>query len=164
MIRPMALADVPRVAEIHVFGWRTAFRGIVSDEILFGKRSVAGSMQRFKETLGSGEYGETYVFDDGLIKAFMTIGVCRDEDKQNAFELGGIYVEPLMKRQGIGASLVEFCEKIATERGYKEICLWVLEGNYNSQRFYEKMGFAADGTRKFLENIQATATRYVKLL
>ena len=163
MIRVMELADIPRVAEIHVFGWRTAFRGIVSDEILFGRMSVARSMKRFEGALG-GEYGETYVFDDGLIKAFITIGVCRDDDKPNAFELGGIYVEPLMKRQGIGKALVGFCEKVATGRGYKELCLWVLEGNTESRRFYEKMGFAADGSRKFLENIQATAVRYTKVL
>jgi hypothetical protein len=27
MIIPMEMADVPRVAEIHVFGWRSAYRG-----------------------------------------------------------------------------------------------------------------------------------------
>ena len=32
MIRAMEISDIPRVAEIHVFGWRSAFRGIISDE------------------------------------------------------------------------------------------------------------------------------------
>jgi len=159
----MRLADIPRVAEIHVFGWRSAFLGIVSDEVLFGRMSVLRSVKRFESSLDSGDYGENYVFDDGLIKAFMVVSPCRDEDKPDAFELGAIYVEPLMKQQGIGSALVKFCKKIAVQRGYREICLWTLEENHASRRFYEKMGFTLDGTRKFLENIQAMAVRYVKM-
>jgi len=40
MIRRAKVDDANRIAEIHVFGWRCAYRGIVSDEYLFGKASV----------------------------------------------------------------------------------------------------------------------------
>ena len=161
MIRVIKLSDIPRLAEIHVFGWRNAYRGIVSDEILFNQRLVSLSITRFEKAFHDNAE-ETYVFDDGIIKAFLTIGVCRDEDKSESFELWGIYVEPLMKRQGIGSIMVGYCEKIAIERGYKEVCLWVLEENTDARVFYEKLGFLPDGSKKYLEKISAMEIRYCK--
>jgi len=163
MIRTFKLSDAPRVAEIHVFGWRCAYRGIVSDEILFNDMLVSARIPRF-ENFASNSGAKSYVYDDGIIKAFMTIGACRDKDKPNSFELWGIYVEPLMKRQGIGTRLIKFCEKKAVDLRYNEICLWVLEKNVDSRCFYEKHGFVADGTSKYLENIKATEVRYVKVM
>ena len=156
----METADIPRAAEIHVFGWRCAYRGIIMDEVLFKDRTVAKSMERFAEYINN-PASEDYVYDDGLIKAFMTIGACRDEDKPNSFELWGIYVEPLMKGLGIGSKMVAFCEKRARERGYNEITLWVLEKNEESRKFYEKMGFAPDGKKNPKDPWEI---RYVKKL
>ena len=163
MVRAMEVSDIPRVAEIHVFGWRCAYGGIISDEFLFTKMLVASRITRFESYIRD-NIGESYVFDDGIIKAFMTIGACRDEDKTEAFELWGIYVEPLMKRQGIGSTMVDYCEKIAIERGYKEICLWVLAKNESARRFYEKSGFFTDGASKFIEALRVTEIRYSKIL
>ena len=163
MIRKAELSDVPRIAEIRVFGWRNAYRGIVSDDILFCEKLVSTDIPRFESLIQSTD-SESYVFDDGIIKASMTIGACRDEDKPDTLELWAIYVEPLMKGQGIGSILVDYCEALAIERGYKEICLWVLEQNDSSRRFYEKMGFVVDGTSKFLEHVEVMEVRYTKEL
>ena len=161
VIRAMRHSDVPRVAEIHVFGWRSAYRGIVPDDYLFNNMLVPKRIEAFYVLLSGS--GENYVFDDGIIKAFLTVGKCRDEDKPEAFELCGLYVEPLMKRQGIGAIMAGHCEKRAADRGFREICLWVLEKNAASRAFYEKMGYLPDGARKFLEHINADEIRYSKI-
>ena len=167
MIRPMQISDIPRVAEIHVFGWRCAYRGIVSDEHLFNTLLVSKRMERFEEHLRNIEsdsyvFGESYVFDDGIIKAFLTIGPCRDEDKPEAFELGGIYVDPCMQGQGVGAALVAFCENIAAERNYSEICIWTFEKNAPARAFYEKHGYALDGVTQIVEPYRAVGVRYCK--
>ena len=94
----------------------------------------------------------------------MRILTCRDQDKQDAFELWGIYIEPLMKRQGIGSILVDYCERKAVERGFSETCLWVLEENNDGRRFYEKLGYAPDGATKRIEFLSVTEIRYVKNL
>ena len=161
MIRPMQISDIPRVAEIHVFGWRCAYRGIVSDEHLFNKMLVSKRMERFSESLQNNDY-ENYVFDDGIIKAFLTIGPCRDEDKTEAFELWGIYVDPCMQGQGIGATLVAYCESIATQRGYHEICIWTFEKNAPTRAFYEKHGYVHDGVTQIVEPYGAVGVRYCK--
>jgi len=163
-IRAMKKEDMPRCAEINVFGWRSTCRGIVSDEILFNRMSVSSTIAQLEDYLKKNDNTENYVFDDGIVKAFMSIGVCRDEDKPNAFELWGIYVEPLMEIQGIGFVMVNFFEKRAIEQGYGEICLWILEKNRDLRYFYEKLGFYADGTSKFLENLNVMEVRYTKTL
>jgi GNAT superfamily N-acetyltransferase len=151
------------MAEIHAFAWKCAYRGIVSDEVLFKTRTVPLLIERYENSFNDNPE-ERYVFDDGIIKAFMAVGACRDEDKPQAFELGAIYVEPSMQRQGIGTAMANFCEKVATEQNYKEICLWVLEKNTASRLFYENQGYISDGTTKLLENIDVMAVRYSKIL
>jgi ribosomal protein S18 acetylase RimI-like enzyme len=163
MIRPAEFSDIPRMMEINVFAWRSAYRGIVSDKILFKNRTVMPLITHYQENFNT-DTSERYVFDDGIIKAFMTVGTCRDEDKPDAFELGAIYVEPPFQRQKIGAAMAEFCENLAAQRGFKEICLWVLEENTSSRLFYEKQGYTTCGTTKLLENIGVTAIRYSKIL
>jgi ribosomal protein S18 acetylase RimI-like enzyme len=37
------------------------------------------------------------------------------------------------------------------KKGFDKIVLWVLEDNASARRFYEKHGFAFDGTRKEIE-------------
>ena len=162
IIRPMEISDVPRVAEIHVFGWRSAFRDIVPDRVLFGRMSVQRSIKRFEDSLAADIPYDTYVYDDGIIWGWMSAGPCRDEDEPNAFELGGIYIEPCMKGRGIGTQLVAFCEEIAKQRGYSKITIWTLKDNMPTRAFYEKLGYTHDGARKLLENLPAHAVRYTK--
>ena len=92
----------------------------------------------------------------------MTIGSCRDEDRKEAFELWGIYMEPCFKKLGIGRRLVAYCEDVAKIRGHGEILLWVLEGNLDSRAFYEKCGYRPEGTVKTLENLGVNEIRYIK--
>ena len=161
MIRTMALSDVPRVAEIHVFGWRDAYRGIISDDYLFNKMLVSKRIKYFEDAVNN-HTEESYVFDEGILKAFMTIGACRDTDKPDSFELWGIYVDPFMQRHGIGSIMLDFCEREAEERGYKEIVLWVLEKNANAIEFYRKLGYMPDGSIKTIDLLAVSEVRYIK--
>lgn len=95
MIRAMTAEDIPRVSEIRV--------GVLFGQIEDGY--------------------ELYVYDDGVVKGFMGLCPCRDEDEIGSFELGAIYIDPLMQGRGIGSKLVGFCEKTAIERGYKRVVI-----------------------------------------
>ncbi|MCL2376156.1 MAG: GNAT family N-acetyltransferase [Defluviitaleaceae bacterium] len=157
MIRAMKTSDVPRVAEIHIFGQRTAYRGLVSEEFLFGKMTVEKRMDYFKSNGAEG-----YVFDDGVVKGFITLGPCEDEDGAAFFELYRIFVDPFMLGDGIGVKLAAYFEDIATERGYNEICLWVLEGNVKARAFYEKLGYIEDGAKRISGYFKVYEVRYIK--
>ncbi|MBU0927932.1 MAG: GNAT family N-acetyltransferase [Spirochaetes bacterium] len=162
MIRKAARDDAPRIAEIHVFGWRAAYRGIVPDEILFNRLSVVKRAPSIADALEADE--ETYVYEDGFVRGWMTIGDCRDEDAKDDFELWGIYVDPLLKRSGVGRALVGFCEDQARARGKRRIKLWVFKDNAPSRSFYEAMGFSTDGKEQLIEKLGAIEIRYQKYL
>jgi ribosomal protein S18 acetylase RimI-like enzyme len=168
--------DAERIAEIQVFGWRSAYRGIVSDHHLFSVLTVAKRAVVFRDVIireeqfrgsvadesGSDQAGSTYVLrEDGIVKAFLCFGPCRDSDMKGVFELWGIYVEPAMKRQGIGARLVEFCHQEAVRLGYSSIVLWVFRDNNESRGFYEKMGYQVQGSESFMENLETFKVRYI---
>lgn len=159
MVRKAVAEDAQRIAEIHIFGWRAAYRGIIRDEFLFGSLRVGSRAANVAKELAAGP-GEYYVSErDGFAAAFMVIGLSRDEDKKEAgnFELWAIYTEPELRRCGLGRELLAFCEDEAARRGMREVSLWVLEGNASGRAFYEKHGYRADGARKNLERLRSAA-------
>jgi len=158
----MELGDVPRVAEIQVFAWRTSDRGIISDEYLFRDMTVVKRIDYYKNLLINCT-DENYVFDDGIIKAFITISKCKDEDMPDSPQLSSIYVEPFFQRNGIGSQMIKYFEDIALQRGFSRVCLWVMKKNDNAISFYEKLGYAPDGT-EFTGGLGTTEIRYIKML
>lgn len=164
MIRKVSPSDGPRIAEIHCYGWRFAYKEILEEHYLYTQISVPKRLQNF---LDSKEYNHPhfYVYEEGgIIRGFIKSGKCRDNDKKNSFEIWGIYVEPLMQRKGIGRKLLEHCEKSAAELGFTENVLWVLKENYQARKFYENHGYVPDRTEKYIDKIKATEIRYVKQL
>jgi len=158
----MEVNDVSRVAEIQIFAWRTSERGIFSDEYLFKQMTVDKRMEYFNNMLRSSS-DENYVFDDGIVKAFITMCPCSDEDILASLQLSSIYVDPCFQRQGIGALLINYFEKIARQRGYEEVILWVLEKNQAAIDFYRKNGYSPDG-KSSTGGLGTTEVRYRKKL
>jgi len=167
MIRKAGLTDCSRLAEIHVFGWRCAYKDFIPIDYLFCTLSVKKHYEMFLELLSAeNRTDETYVFEErNIIKGFMTLGDCRDDDKdENTFELQGIYVDPMFQRQKIGTIFVDFCIDEAIKRGKKTITLWVFSKNTESRLFYQKMGFMEDGKTKTIESVNEIAIRLYKVL
>lgn len=162
MIRPMTEADIPRAADIHVFARRWAYRGSVSDQVLFGEMLVPQSVEKLAKVLAD-ETAKNYVYDDGIIKGFMTFGPCHDEDKFDAQELWYIYIDPFMQRQGIGSKLITLFEE-EVRQNCKIVCLRTLERNDTARVFYEKNGYAPDGMKHFVSDGWGYQMRYTKIL
>jgi ribosomal protein S18 acetylase RimI-like enzyme len=85
---------------------------------------------------------------DGEIVGFAAGGACRDEDSgPEVGELYAIYVDPASWRQGVGGRVQTACLESLRGRGFAEARLWVLEGNAAARGFYDRSGWAADGSR-----------------
>jgi putative acetyltransferase len=156
----MKTSDIPRVAEIQVFAWRIADRGILSDDYLFNFATVAKRMIFFEELINS-KTDETYVYDDGIIKGFVTLCPSADDDLPEAMQVSSIYIDPFFQREGIGTRLMGYTEKIAEARNVKIILLWVLEQNTIAQAFYKKLGFTPDG-KTSTGGLGTVELRYIK--
>lgn len=163
-IRPATPDDALPLAIVHVDSWRSAYRGLVPTAILDGldydRRAV-----RFRESIAA-HTEETYLAEgDGEIFGFLTVGPCRDEDVDAAVtgEIWGIYLAPQHWRKGIGTALCRYSEQLLRSRGYRQAVLWVFADNAEAQRFYEAMGFAADGASKMHDvGAPLEAVRYRK--
>ena len=164
MIREAAVKDAARIAAIEVLSSRYAYENIVPHECLYDDMSVDGRIPVYERWLNEKRF-ELFVFEDpgtNEIKGMMGIGRCEDDDKENAFELHFIYVDPLYVRMGIGSQMLEFFEQKGAERGFDEFVIWVLAENRMGINFYEKHGYSCDGGEKIFKRWNQREIRYVK--
>jgi len=161
-VRLAQTADRSRLAEIHVVGWRWAYRGLVSDTELFVDRTVVKGLEFWDRVLTE-HPGSALVYDDGLVKGFCLHMACRDQDASGAWEVGALYVEPAFARSGVGAALMAGAEAAARSEGRGQMKLWVLAENPRARSFYEAQGYAPDGVTQVLpEWNDAVELRYSK--
>jgi len=144
MVRLATIDDGIRISEIHIFSWRYAYHAFVENKLLFNKYNVLTRLKSFEEHISNGE--EYYVYEnDGIVKGFMTVDECRDEDKKDAFELWRIYIDPIFMGMGIGSTLITEFETLAVERERTELVVWVLKKNESWINFYKKHGYSLEG-------------------
>ena len=140
IIRNVKKEDLWSVSSIVVEGWKSAYRGIIDDEFLDSLKIEDNYNRRLKD------YQEI-----GFIVAEMNnevVGFCRytinnlfsQDVKDIDCELCAIYVKPDMERQGIGAALFQYVIQEQKKNENRKMILWCLKENYNSRKFYEKMG------------------------
>ena len=119
MIRKATMQDVPRIAEIIVFGKRVAYRPIFNNDVVsFNELQVINVVEEYRNnpTL----VDNMLVYDDGIIK-----GVINRVFKEDTVEICEFYVEPFFKGKGIGKELLEYAIKDSKEQGKNGICTLV---------------------------------------
>ena len=81
-------------------------------------------------------------------------------------EIYSIYVRPDLYRRGIGGKLLRHAIRDLAGRGYAEAVLWTLETNAGARRFYERVGWQADGAAKLdhLDGFDLHEVRYRRAL
>ena len=163
MIREAQINDAARIAQIDVESSRFAYKGILTEECLYNELTVEARIPVYERWISEKRF-ELYVYEDDAheVKAMMGIGKCEDDDKENAFELHFIYVDPNFLREGIGSGLLKFFEAQGKERGFDEYIIWVLEENDIGSNFYEKNNYRLDGKDKIFKRWNKREIRYVK--
>lgn len=143
-IRKAEIADVRRIAEIHVRSWQAAYRGILPDALLDGL-SVPEREQSWRALIaGRGESWLTLVAEraEELVGFSSVATPSRDPaEREGTVEIGALYVEPDCWRQGAGRSMLATALKELREQGWREAMLWVLPENCAAIDFYRHFGF-----------------------
>ncbi len=154
MIRKATIKDIPRIAEIIVFGKRVAYRSIFqNDEVSFNELQVVDTANTYYKEPSLLEH--MLVYDDGIVK-----GVINQKMTENAVEICEFYVEPFFKGKGIGRELIQCVIKEAAEIKKQRIFLWVLEANLSARKFYEVSGFTPTGESCLVEGTTQTDLYY----
>lgn len=131
-IRPAAISDVSRIAEIIVTNYRVNFYPFFrNDSFYFGELNVMDMASEYTEN--SANLKNSFVYDDGVVKGVIRI---------SGEEIEKLFIEPQFQNQGIGAKLLEFA---VTERHASY--LWVLEYNKRGIEFYKRNGFELTGEK-----------------
>jgi GNAT superfamily N-acetyltransferase len=73
---------------------------------------------------------------------------CGDGDTTGVAALTAMWVDPGSRRQGIGALLMQRVIEWARETGYGNVVLWVVDGNDDAERLYERYGFRRTGVQQ----------------
>ena len=147
IIRKALFEDAYERAECHVSSWRSAYRGIVPDEVL-DNLSAEEIAEKFKKELELKAYSYYCAAYDGKIIGHFNIGKCQDEDKLNAGEVRGIYLTEEFWDKGYGKRMMNAAITSLKHMGYNEVVLWALEENNRARHFYERYGFVFNGTKK----------------
>lgn len=146
-IRTPNIDDVSRLAEIHIYGWRDAYRNIMSDELLFKQRQVMKTIKLHTRFIND-IFHRVIVYDDGIIRGFAIHNDPRDSNTDGQYEISALYVEPAFQRMGIGTKLLAAIELYAKKHAISSTYVWVLDRNKKGISFYKKCGYVFDGAEK----------------
>jgi GNAT superfamily N-acetyltransferase len=166
-IRDAAADDTEAIALATATGWRTAYRGIVTDE-----RLDELPVDRWRREIGEGlrrpvADAFTRVADvDGAFAGYCYVAAPpRDADAaqgvagERVAELVALYVNPEHRGHGTGAALMGAALQRLAELGYERAFLWTFAENDRTIAFYERHGWSRDGAEKVHARAQAVAVR-----
>src|SRR5262245_35529915 len=121
LIRQAAPGDARRIAEIHVAGWRAAYRGQMPDALL-DSLSVEERASRWREAIEAPPNPgvRTFVIEqDGVITGFASTGPDRGPDPgADLAELYAIYLDPSSWGSGQGRALLAAALDDLRDRGF----------------------------------------------
>lgn len=103
-------------------------------------------------------------YHEGKVIACTCLGDSRYQGYETQLELISMYVLPEYWNLGAGSLLIDEVLKYAVNNSYLEVGLWVLDGNNQAIRFYEKKGFIGNGDtiQSMIGEKSITEKRYIK--
>jgi ribosomal protein S18 acetylase RimI-like enzyme len=139
LVRRAEPEDAAGIAKVHVTTWRTAYRGLLSDDFLASLDETAYA-ERWRRTLTAAR-DRVYVAEnaDGVI-GFASGGKERAGEDGFGGELYAIYVLREAQGHGHGRQLVQAVVGGLRELGLPDMIVWVLRDNVPARRFYERLG------------------------
>jgi GNAT superfamily N-acetyltransferase len=165
-IRPMVLADCDRVSEIRVLGWQFAYRGLMPRSYL-DALSAKDDAERRRTRLAQsdGSVVDLVASRGEEIVGWAALGPYRDgEVRTGEAELYALYLDPRHLGTGAGRALMQESLRQCVALGHDRVYLWVVRGNARARRFYERVGFRADGAEEpyDVDGVAVPEVRYVK--
>lgn len=132
--------DALGIAEVHVASWRSAYRGLIEQNVLdyLSVSKRAQSWSRVLSQIAAPNRSSTCELEphrilvadvDERIVGWASFGAGRDEGVSNQGEIAGLYVHPDFWRTKVGHSLLGSAELHLSDAGFSSAYLWVLFGN-----------------------------------
>ena len=149
-----AAEDAVTLAEIMKKAWCSAFRGILSDDVIaqYTQPKDCGAM--FSRILASGE-GTMYLAKSEDVP----MGLLYWLEEGDALKIEALLTVPEAWGCGIGPALMEKAVSDAVALGKNCIRVWPFEQNARARRFYEKRGFVSTGAQRMSDALELEYVR-----
>lgn len=159
-IRPAAVTDAGRIAQVHLTSWKGAYASVLPAEYL-DSLDAAERAAQWQQILGEGTRTTLVAEGDGRLLGFASYGPSRDEDAEDGdLELYAIYLDPESWGRGVARDLMRTV--LSDVPDGVPMSLWVLAQNERAQHFYRRHGFQADGVERMddIGDTPVTEVRY----
>ena len=125
------------------------------------EREATYDEQRWRQEFSRGEWNILLAED----KEIGLLGVTR-EHSMSAHEcyLEFLWVAPGFRRSGMGSKLLRTVLDRLTDAGVHTVWLYILNGNEDAMRLYQKFGFQSTNERQILPDHPAGSEERMKLL
>lgn len=132
------------IAPLHAASWKSAYRGILTDDYL-DHMVDDDRLQHWRKHARELIENDGEIFLATLEKAPAGFLCIEHPDPLNVRMQGAyvnnLHVLPHIKGQGIGTALLERGAAWAKARGFTEMMLFVFEDNVPARRFYQSNGW-----------------------
>lgn len=154
VIREPVESEIPALVSMALRSFETTFRGTCDDRDL-----DAYILETYTEAAFAAELeDESSIFRIASTAAGEILGYAKLRAGHrepgvtgvSPIELQRLYVNPELKRSGIGSILISECLDIARTGGHDVVWLGVWEHNHPARRFYEAKGFSYCGSHEFV--------------
>ena len=145
VLRPMLAADADSVTALHAASWRSAYRGILTDDYL-DHEVDADRQSVWRDRLQSPAAGAAspafgIVAEDAGGQMIGFAYVMLDHDPVWGTLVDNLHVHPDAKGGGIGRKLLQaVVRELGAEHRRQPLFLWVLDANEAAKRFYARLG------------------------
>jgi len=146
-IRRGVPSDVEAVADLHATSRRSAYQGLVADEII-QRLSMEEGRIRWTVFLSEQSALRCWIAEmpEGMA-GFILVGPSGDDGRPTHGEVCALHVATNLRGDGIGRRLLDVATVDMAQR-HAAAVLWVVRDNVGARRFYEREGWVADGATR----------------
>ena len=149
--RDATIDDAPELAELGAATFTDTFGHLYQpdDLAVFLKNH---SIEAWEKELTDSAFAVRVAEKEGKMVGYAKLGPPHlpFEPRGEAAELRQLYVVEEMKGQGVAHTLIDWEIEGARDRRADHLYLSVFTENHRARRFYEKLGFEAEGTYHFM--------------
>ena len=161
-IERVKLGDEETLAYIQTESWKAGFKDILSADILKRYTQIDKATAMYRRLLEQ-HIGNGYLLKvEGNPHCIAWWDATRENDMPDYAELICIHSLQNQWRKGYGSKMMGTVLHDIAHAGYSKLMLWVFEDNTRARKFYESLGFTANG--KVKTAMEATEVCYEKEL
>jgi len=149
-LRDATASDSASIAQLHAESWRSAYRGILSDEYL--ETRAHSERAELWQTRFSERAGNPFFVILAELGAQLAGFACVFPKEHPIFGsyVDNLHVAPQLTRKGIGKRLLaDVGRRLIADQTPGGVYLWAIEQNNNARQFYSRVGAVEVGCEEF---------------